>query len=363
VNWKITGVSDQYQRGNRTSLGNSFHWGKPDGLDSMVLIPEPLRTHMWSYEFIRTADVLRPGRLAASLELTDAGLKAHIINRTRYTLQFNRFSFGSVFYMLEGTAQVKEAPAEVELETKQITNEMTFDRNKRNPRAFSFALNPGHEVRAILKPDTTANRYNDMRDRSIHVIEGPFAQVGGSITGGESPVFTLEGFKASNRSDSTFFANLPVRLTNETSWPHGSLQITVTDATPNLNLSYHDPLTGQYQNYTFGRNDNRLEAASRHWYQIYLQQRSFVEFTCAIPANVMDWETVTADAIIIPTNILMDMTCWNPAKEDWARLDKGLSGEVTGLIDRRERSLKFRLTATNAVNLNDFTIRLRKGGE
>ncbi len=364
VNWKTTDVSDQYRRGNRTSLGNSFHWGNPAGLDSMTLIPEPLRTHIWSYEFIRTADVVRPGRLVASLELTDAGLKAQIVNRTRYTLQFNRFSFGSVVYMAEGTMQVKEVQADVSAEPKQVAREMANPRIERSHRAFHLALDPGHGVNAVLKPNRTGNQHNNMRDRSIHLMDVPFAQVGGSISKGDSPVFELEGFKASKRSASTFFARLPVQLTNETTWPHGSLQINVTDATPNqVYLCYDDPLTGHYQNYNFGQNDNRRDAAIRHWYQMYFQQRAYAEFTCAVPPNTLDWETVIADAILIPANVQIGMTCWNPAEKKWVRLGKGLSGEVTNLIDRKERSLRFRLSSNQGGNLNDFTISLHKGAE
>jgi len=378
VNWKMTDVSDQYQRGNRTSLGGSFRWGDVDGLDSMAMIPEPLRTHMWSYELIRTADVVRPGRLVASLELTDAGLIAQMINRTGYTLHFNRFSFGSVVYMSEGAIEVQKYhqdaipdaaalsgdAAEIAGAAADLAEPAVAPLRKRNPSAFDFELKPGHKVSAVLKPDKTGNQYGNMRVRSINVMEGPYAQVGGSVTGGDSPVFSLEGFKASNRSDSTFFASIPVHLTNETTWPHGSLQINVTDATKNkVYLYYREPQTGHNQPYNFGQNDNRLEAASRHWYQISFQQQTFIEFTCAIPANVMAWETVTADAILIPANIQIGMTCWDPSKKLWIRLEKGISGEITDLIDREARSLRFRLVANIGGNLNDFTISLRKGRE
>ena len=363
VNWKMTDVTDQYQPGNRTSLGSSFRWGEVAGLDSMAMIPEPLRTHMWSYELIRTADVVRPGRLVASLELTDTGLNAQIINRTGYILKFNQFTFGSVFYMSDGLVQVEKVKPDDLPGTKEL-NELEIEvPTNRNIDGFPFDLKPGHKVSAVLKPDRSGNLRGNLRDRSIHVMEGPYAQVGGTISEGDSPVFSLEGFRASDRSDSTFFANIPVHLTNETSWPHGSLQLNVMEGTPNqIYLYYHDPVNGQFQTYNFNQNDNRLEAASRHWYQINFPQRGYVEFECDIPANVMDWEVVHVDASINP-NIQIDVTCWNPARKDWNPLDKGLSGEVSKSIDRKARSLKFRLSSNAGATLHDFTISLRKGRE
>ncbi|MBI2193437.1 MAG: hypothetical protein HYU36_15790 [Planctomycetes bacterium] len=260
--------------------------------DSPAFLPAPLEVGMWSYHLFSTEDVLEVGRLEADCQVRNRKIECRIRNGTRLSLQVQNLWLGrflAPWGVTQGQATFQ--PGEVKSfawDSIAENVEMGGYGNFSPPKSVEGTSRVGREL-----------------------------FLWGRCEGLSPPAWTLVSGKAETRSDTTFYAFLPLRLDpGSTYHPPGTICGRVADYTA---TQVYFATQNSYTPYTPYPNDGGS------WSYVSLSPNTYIVFAYDIPLDVLEWREVGIQVVphMQQGSGAVTLEAWQTDPGEWRKVESG----------------------------------------